>query len=84
VRFPWQDATGLAKAAAILSTLLTITAGLCGVNWIIIGRSSGPPSQPWIALGIVEAMVLVLSTLALILVRLILAYRDIRERWRRG
>jgi len=83
VRLPWQDKTGLAKAAAILSTVLTIAAGLCGVNWAVIGRSSGPPSQTWIALGIAEAMVIAVCLVALIVVRLILVIQRLRE-YRRG
>ena len=79
MRLPWQDRTGLAKTTAILSTMLTIAAGLCGVNWIVIGRSSGPPSRVWITAGIVEAMVIAACLLALILVRLILIIRHLRE-----
>jgi hypothetical protein len=79
LRLPWQDKTGLAKVAAVLSTVLTIAAGLCGVNWVVIGRSSGPPSQWWVTVGIVEAIVIAVCLLALIVVRLIQVIQRLRE-----
>src|SRR5208282_5728257 len=35
---PWRGRTGLAKAAAILATALTISLGLCGANFLAISR----------------------------------------------
>lgn len=34
MRAPWTNKTGLAKATAILATVLGISLGLCGVNYI--------------------------------------------------
>jgi hypothetical protein len=35
MRMPWKNKTGLAKAAAILTTILSIATVSCGVNWVL-------------------------------------------------
>jgi hypothetical protein len=78
VRLPWQDKTGLAKAAAILSAVLMVAAGLCGVNYVAMGRSSGTPSNFLIIAALWEAAIMGGCILGLIVIRLILIVRRLR------
>jgi hypothetical protein len=34
MKMPWNDKTGLAKATAIFATLLLVSVGLCGANFV--------------------------------------------------
>ena len=36
MKLPWTNQTGLAKAAAILATILLVSTGLCGANLIAV------------------------------------------------
>lgn len=38
MRTPWANKTGLSKAAAILSTALLVSMGLCGMNFAAVVR----------------------------------------------
>lgn|GEM_PF-1270233 len=38
MKLPWHSKTGLAKAAAVLATILIISFGLCGVNVFAVLR----------------------------------------------
>lgn len=52
MKLPWHNKTGYAKAIAILATILTISIGLCGANWLAVirfvplGGPAPPPGTP--------------------------------------
>lgn len=35
MKLPWVGKTGAAKAVAAFATLLLVSVGLCGVNWVV-------------------------------------------------
>lgn len=93
MKTPWRNRTGLAKAAALLATILVIAIGLCGANFFLVisnGEIFGPPAttgpKAWLAnvLGItayIELIVMAICALGLILIALIAASRAIRSRF---
>lgn len=49
MKLPWHNKTGYSKAIAILATILTISIGLCGVNFfatITFVPMAGPAPPP--------------------------------------
>ena len=82
----WADKTGLAKAAAILSTVLLVALGLCGANFFAVirfaplggpgPRRGHPEPFQWLgnvlgATAYLEAAAIVCSLIGLALVGLI-------------
>jgi hypothetical protein len=63
MNWPWENRTGLAKAVAIFSTILLLSLGLCGANFLAV--SAAPKAgQLWLATGVFELLGIVLSPLA--------------------
>lgn len=69
---PWKNKTGLAKAAIILATTLSIGAVSCGANGILVVHfMCGPQSQltdSLVAAGFVELALIAGSLLGLLVV----------------
>lgn len=69
---PWKNKTGLAKAAAILATTLSIATASCGINFVLVLNSSGGLDSPMMsalfAAGWVELSVMGASLLGLLVV----------------
>jgi protein-S-isoprenylcysteine O-methyltransferase Ste14 len=69
---PWRNKTGLAKAAAILATVLSIATVSCGVNVAVVLETLSAP-QAWLG-GLlvitswVEGIAIAVSILGLIVV----------------
>jgi hypothetical protein len=85
---PWTNKTGLAKAAAILTTVALVSLGLCGANFfgviffVPIGGPGGEPT-PWPAYilgpaGALEIIAIVGSFIGLIVIAMIVAWRTLR------
>jgi hypothetical protein len=86
---PWRKRTGLAKAAAILATILLVSLGLCGINFVALTNMSGigvsnahygiatSLSTFFLILGVVEYVAIVFSALALVVVTLLWLIRTI-------
>jgi hypothetical protein len=52
MKMPWEDKTGLGKAAAFFATLLLVSIGLCGANFVgvlvLSSTTSGlGPGRSW-------------------------------------
>src|SRR3569623_2237023 len=89
MRTPWADKTGLSKQAAILSTVLLVSIGLCGVNFAAVWRyvpigGSGDPrgSIPWlgnflIPAGFAELIGIFVSAAGLVVIGGIAVYRSL-------
>lgn len=87
---PWMNKTGLAKVAAILSTILLISLGLCGINFFAVLSVMGNPEEPrraasWpmtvLALaGRVELIAIFGSIFALLVVLVISPGRAVTQR----
>ena len=78
MKIPWHNKTGLAKATAILSTMLTISLGLCGANFFAFTRFGNTPVWSTTLLlytGYVELFAILGSLLGLIVVLLMYAFR---------
>ena len=89
MRTPWANKTGLSKLAAILSTVLLVSIGLCGINFVAVVRyipigGSGDPrgSIPWlgdflIPAGFAELIGILASTASLVVIGAIGIYRTL-------
>ncbi|MBT9330368.1 hypothetical protein [Paracidobacterium acidisoli] len=64
-----ENRTGLAKAAAVLASVFTVSLGLCGVNFLAVtGLRSSNIFQPFLAIaGWTELLAIVLSFAGLVL-----------------
>jgi hypothetical protein len=79
MRSPWHNKSGLAKATAILATILSIAVGLCGMNYGAFFLASRlRPSNSWVGIGnllvftsFAELAVILLSGAGLLIVLLI-------------
>jgi hypothetical protein len=85
MRLPWSNRTGLAKAVAILSTVLIVSLGLCGVNFVatvgLVGvdaprRSAWSPVQLMIDIGFVELAAIACSFVGLLVVGILFLFRN--------
>ena len=54
MKMPWEDRTGLAKAAAVLATGLVISLGLCGLNLAAFAAFSRGLDSPLVVTGYLE------------------------------
>jgi len=91
MKMPWRNQTGLAKAAAISATLLLISSGLCGANFVLflkfgsIAGGAPPPDRPAWATGLLmitgflELAVMSLSAVGVIVVLIIAIARAIKN-----
>ena len=80
MKMPWQDKTGLAKAATVLVVILLISLGLCGANFVAVlgfvgvneGGSSGASKQALSGVltvaGVLELAGIALSLCGLVVV----------------
>jgi hypothetical protein len=83
MKAPWRGKTGLAKAAAILASVLTISLGLCGANFFAFTHAGSIDSTPQgaslgsllIYTGYAELFAILGSFLGLIVVLLMYAFR---------
>lgn len=70
---PWRNKTGLAKAAAILATTLSVATVSCGLNWALAMANS---TNRWalgflVIAGCAELVVMVVSVVGLLIVLVI-------------
>jgi hypothetical protein len=70
---PWRNKTGLAKAAAILATTLSVATVSCGLNWALAMANS---TTQWalgflVIAGYAELIVMVASVVGLLIVLVI-------------
>lgn len=90
MRMPWKDRTGLAKAVAVLVTVLLVSTGLCGLNVIteitIFPFDSGPSkgiralvANALLITAYIESVLMGLCIVGLILVALIAIARTIKN-----
>ncbi len=88
MKMPWTNRTGLAKAATILTTILAISTGFCGLNAVATLTMSGYDSLDWAGkilayTGGAELILMVICILGLLLVVIAKLIQRIR-RHRRG
>lgn len=85
---PWTNKTGLAKATAILATVLVWSLGLCGINFfgviffVPLGGPGGQPT-PWPAYifgpaAYLEVAAIIGSVIGLIIVGFVWVWRELR------
>jgi hypothetical protein len=78
MKMPWHGKTGLAKATAVLATVLTISLGLCGANFFAFTRLENTPlwaNTLVIDAGYLEVFAILGSLLGLLVVLLMYAFR---------
>jgi len=80
---PWKNKTGLAKAAVVLVTILSIATISCGVNWVLV-LSTSSVSQNWVGytllvVGWIESLALAASIVGLFVVFVIWLGSKVRE-----
>lgn len=93
MKLPWHGKSGLAKATALLATLLLVSIGLCGANFVgvilfvpIGGGNPPPPTwRDWPAYVLAPAAYIELAGIAvgivgLIVVAVIAIFRAITRR----
>ena len=79
---PWANKTGLAKATAILATVLGVSLGLCGMNFFAVISFAG---SSWFSGGVtflavagwIELAAIALSFVGLIVVGVMAAVRAV-------
>jgi uncharacterized membrane protein len=84
---PWKDKTGLAKAAAILTTTLSIATASCGVNYVFLVASLNEGGGSWggnwlLATGWIELAVMAGSLTGLVLVFVLWIVAKLRRKGR--
>jgi hypothetical protein len=82
MKVPCRGKTGLAKATAILTTVFTLSFGLCGASYVAFTHSEPMSNQPSLLTelllyaGFAKLFAIVASLLGLIVVLLIYAGRS--------
>lgn len=87
MKMPWGDRTGLAKAAAVLASVLTVSLGLCGVNFWAVMQFASPfsnrrvqwPGKLLSFTAWIELIAIAVSIMGLLTVGLAALVRSIRE-----
>jgi hypothetical protein len=82
---PWEDKTGLARSVAILSTVLLVSTGLCGLNALAYATGGGRHpglTALFIFTGMAELVGMLVGLLGLLVVVFIWLGREIG--WRRS
>ena len=87
MKAPWIGKTGLAKATAILATVLLVSLGLCGVNFLVVASSDSPRlgglrdaiSVVFIGTALAEWAAILLSVAGLVTVAVIAVWRALRR-----
>lgn len=88
MRMPWSNKVGLAKVVAIVATILLVSLGLCGINFVAaIGLASqgarivsaGWLQEFFLIAGLIESVAIVVSAIALVAVFL---FREFQAVWR--
>jgi hypothetical protein len=89
MKLPWHGKSGLAKATAFLATLLVVSIGLCGANFVAVmgvgnwGSTLAPRNLAGpilIVAGIVELVGVVVGIVGLIVVAVIAIVRALAGR----
>jgi hypothetical protein len=92
MKMPWTGKSGLAKAVAFFATLLAVSIGLCGVNYVAwtVAMSVGarPDTSHWVRqlggtamiTGMIELVGMAVGAVGLVVVGLVaLVIRTIRK-----
>jgi hypothetical protein len=85
MKMPWQDKTGLARASAVLATVLLISLGLCGANFAAFTQSGFMSNKPQrystllMYTGFVELFTILGSLVGLTIVGFIYVRRSVRK-----
>lgn len=82
MKMPWTDKTGLAKAAVFFATVLGVSLGLCGVNFLtVVGGAARSGSAGLISFLLVAAYVelaaMAFGALGLVIVLVVWAWQGI-------
>jgi hypothetical protein len=88
MKTPWEGKVGVAQYTAIFATLLTISFGLCGANYLLVGLLDGISGSNsgnfWgsllIATGLIESVGIFVGAAGLVGVLLYVIFRQI-YRW---
>jgi hypothetical protein len=86
MKMPWHGKSGLAKATAFLATLLGVSLGLCGVNFVAVmsavswGGSSSMAASVLTFTGIVELAGIAVGIVGLVIVAIIAIVRTFLPR----
>ncbi len=65
-----RDFQGFAKALVVLATILLVSFGLCGLNWIISSHGGDAALTISIVTGLIELAAMALSSLGIVFVSL--------------
>jgi len=78
---PWTNRTGLAKATTVLATVLLVSVGLCGVNFVAMsgGIDLNGLSGLLIVSAYLEALAIVVSAAGLLIVGIITIVRALTK-----
>jgi hypothetical protein len=82
MKMPWHGKTGLARPTAILATLLLVSSGLCGANYVAVIGSQSRQTPGWlggllIATGIAELLGIAVGLVGLVCVAVIAIFRAV-------
>jgi hypothetical protein len=86
MKMPWQNRTGLAKAAAVLASALVVSLGLCGMNFAAV-TGLRPPNvfRPFLMIAAwIELLAIVLSLAGLVFVGFFAIIYAIQKRFSDG
>jgi len=91
MRLPWTNKTGMAKATAILATMLIVSFGLCGANFVSVvvfvpfGGGAGASSwrnslgSVFSVMGVLELVGIAVGIIGLVIIGLTYAIRSLRR-----
>jgi hypothetical protein len=84
MKMPWHGKAGLAKATAVLATLLLVSTGLCGTNYLAVFAFRSLPNQSGLATlliltGTAELIGIVIGILGLFIVAAIVIVKALRK-----
>lgn len=84
MKFPWQDKTGLAKAATILALLFCLSFGLCGAN-VLAALTLPTTTNVFFAFtAYLEATGMLVGLFGLLIVGLIAIVQSLFQLFRQG
>jgi hypothetical protein len=80
MKMPWDDRTGLAKITVIFSTVLTVSLGLCGLNFVAVNLFTwgGSLGTVLMTTGILELAGIISSSFGLLIVGFVFLGQQIK------
>lgn len=82
MKMPWTGKSGMARAAAVLATVLGVSLGLCGANIAIATHASNPAIPYLLGTAYVETAGIFVGAVGLVILGLIAIAKAVSNHFR--